>query len=92
MAVVFGPMDQSPDEMVRKILDTRSLDALNSLKHINRDKGEALQRTLIQHFYSARRPLTHEEYIQIADRMEEQSAKPSVSFRRRGSFLELDDV
>lgn len=85
-------VEQSHDELIRRILDMRSLDALNSLKHINKDRGVVLQRALIQHFYATRRPISHEEYIQIVDGMEKHSDKPTVDFKRRGSFFELDDV
>lgn len=86
------PMNSQSDELIRKILGARSLDALNSLKHINKDKGDALQRALIQHFYSTQRPISHEEYIQVVDKMEKQTIKPTVDFKRRGNFLELDDI
>ncbi|ADM12624.1 Pdcd5 programmed cell death 5-like protein [Encephalitozoon intestinalis ATCC 50506] len=84
-------MDQS-DELIRRVLDERSLEALSTLKHINKEKGEMLQSALAQHFYSVRRPISYSEYIEIAKKIEEKNSKPSVNFRRRGNFFELDDI
>ncbi|CAD26046.2 similarity to CELL APOPTOSIS-RELATED GENE TFAR19 [Encephalitozoon cuniculi GB-M1] len=84
-------MDQS-DELIRRILDERSLEALCTLKHINKEKGEGLQNMLVQHFYATRRPIVYDEYIEIAKKMEEKSSSPVVNFKRRGSFFDLDDI
>ncbi|AFN84106.1 Pdcd5 programmed cell death 5-like protein [Encephalitozoon romaleae SJ-2008] len=84
-------MDQS-DELIRKILDEKSLEALGTLKHINKEKGEALQNALVQHFYVTRKLISYNEYIEIARKTEEKNSKPCVNFKRRGNFFELDDI
>ncbi|KAG5859043.1 hypothetical protein KMI_09g14710 [Encephalitozoon hellem] len=84
-------MDQ-PDELIRKILDEKSLEALSTLKHINKEKGEALQSALMQHFYATRRLISYSEYVEIAKKIEEKNSKPTVNFKRRGNFFELDDI
>lgn len=84
-------MDGS-DELIRRVLDERSLEALCTLKHINKEKGGALQNALVQHFHATRRPISYEEYVSVAKRMDDASSRPTVNFRRRGSFLDLDDI
>lgn len=80
------------EELVRKVLDARALDALNSLKHINKEKGAEVHRMVVQHFYTTQRPVSHDEYLQLVDRMQKQSMEPTVVFKRRDGFLQLDDI
>ena len=89
--VVLKPMEQS-DELIRRILDDRALEALGTLKHVSKERGEQLQRALVQHFYAVRRPICYEEYADIAKRIGDESTKASVDIRRKGSFFDLDEL
>jgi DNA-binding TFAR19-related protein (PDSD5 family) len=84
--------EQQTDEFIRRILESRALEAFNSLRHINKGKAEALQGMLVGHFYRTNRTITYEEYLQLADELERDTARTSVSFKRRGNPFELDEV
>jgi DNA-binding TFAR19-related protein (PDSD5 family) len=84
--------EKHTEELVRKILEPKALEAFNSLRHVNKGKAEALQGVLLQHFYCVNRPVTHDEYLQLADELERGVARTTVSFKRRSNLFELDEI
>lgn len=79
------------DEIIRQILDDKSLLSLNNLKHINKDKGKLLQDLLIQHFHSTRNRISYNEYLCIVNKLEDKNKKNEIQFKRRNNCFDLSD-
>lgn len=79
------------DEIIRQILDDKSLASLNNLKHINKDKSIKLQDMIIQYFNSVHKRVSYSEYLDIVNKLEEAS-KSEIRFKRKNDMFDLSDI
>lgn len=79
------------DEIIRQILDDKSLVSLYNLKHINKEKSQLLQDLIIQHFHSTRNRISYEEYLCIVNKLEDKSKKSEIHYKRRNNCFDLSD-
>lgn len=80
------------DEIIRQILDEKSLISLNNLKHINKEKGNKLQDILIQHFQMVRRLISYEEYCKIVEEIEKNTKTSEIKIKRRSNMYDLEEI
>ncbi|EOB13700.1 cell apoptosis-related protein [Nosema bombycis CQ1] len=80
------------DEIIRQILDEKSLISLNNLKHINKEKGNKLQDILIQHFQMVRRLISYEEYCKIVQEIEKNTKTSEIKIKRRSNMYDLEEI
>jgi DNA-binding TFAR19-related protein (PDSD5 family) len=80
------------DEIIRQILDEKSLVSLNNLKHINKEKGNKLQDILIQHFQMVRRLISYEEYCKIVEEIEKNTKTSEIKIKRRSNMYDLEEI
>lgn len=80
------------DEIIRQILDEKSLVSLNNLKHINKEKGTKLQDLLLQYFQKVYRVITYEEYCKIVDDLEKDNKVSEIKIKRKNNLFDLAEI
>jgi DNA-binding TFAR19-related protein (PDSD5 family) len=83
--------ENKDDEMIRQILDEKSLASLNNLKHINKYKSAKLQDMIIQYFNRVHKRVSYLEYLDIVNKLEEAS-RSEIRFKRKNDMFDLSDI
>lgn len=77
-------------EMLRRICDKDTCEAIDMLGVVNRPKSEAVTDRVLEHFDRTRRPVAYGEYRRLIEGI---SSEPSVLVRRREDGLsEMVDI
>ena len=72
------------EEIIRKICDKRTLDAVCLLKSVNKEKSQAVEKKLFRFYELNRKPIDFETYLDLVKDIDQEQ---NISFREKKIVL-----
>lgn len=76
-------------DLIRKICDKRSLDALGILRSVNKEKCKVVESRLLSFYERKRMPIDFESYLELVRDIDQEQ---NISFQRRKDCYGLDEI